>query len=78
MKSQATQVLQADAKNGHGDAPSEAPYRSASERRAEGKKLRDAVPRAEQSGWKPPRDRRDPVEVVLAQNEGRVMDLVPI
>jgi len=78
MKSQATPVLQADAKNGHGNAPSEAPYRSASERRAEGKRLRDAVPRAEQSGWKPPRERPDPVEVVLAQNEGRVLDLVPI
>jgi uncharacterized protein (DUF2252 family) len=71
-------VSQADGTNGHGHAPSEATYRSASERRAEGKKLRDAVPRAEQSGWKPPRERPDPVEVVLAQNEGRVLDLVPI
>ena len=48
------------------------------ERRAEGKTLRDAVPRAEHSGWKPPKERPDPVEVVLAQNEGRVLDLVPI
>ena len=48
------------------------------ERRAEGKRLRDAVPRAEHSGWKPPKERPDPVEVVLAQNEGRVLDLVPI
>lgn len=78
MKSQATPVLQADATNGHGNAPSEAPYRSAAARRAEGKRLRDAVPRAEHSGWKPPTERPDPVEVVLAQNEGRVLDLVPI
>ena len=51
MKSPATQVSQADGTKGHGHAPSEATYRAASERRAEGKRLRDAVPRAEQSGW---------------------------
>jgi uncharacterized protein (DUF2252 family) len=77
-KTQAEQVLQADRTSGHSNAPSEAPYRSASERRAEGKRLRDAVPRAEHSGWKPPMERPDPVEVVLAQNEGRLLDLVPI
>ena len=65
-------------KSDHGNAPSEAPYRSQAERRAEGKALRDAVPRAEHSGWNPPKDRPDPVEMVLAQNEGRVLDLVPI
>jgi hypothetical protein len=58
--------------------PSEETYRSQAERRAEGKSLRDAVPRAEHSGWNPPRKRRDPVELLLAQNEGRVLDLVPI
>ena len=57
---------------------SAAPYRSPAERRAAGKRLRDAVPRADQSGWKPPRERRDPVELVLAANEGRLLDLVPI
>ena len=36
------------------------------------------MPRADQSGWKPPRERRDPVELVLAANEGRLLDLVPI
>jgi Uncharacterized protein conserved in bacteria (DUF2252) len=78
MKSQAKQLVQADANNGHGHAPSEEYYRSPAARRAEGKTLRDAVPRAEHSGWKPPRERPDPVEVVLAQNESRVLDLVPI
>jgi uncharacterized protein (DUF2252 family) len=58
--------------------PSEIPYRAPAERRAEGKMLRDAVPRAQHSGWNPPKERRDPVEVVLAQNEGRVLELVPI
>jgi uncharacterized protein (DUF2252 family) len=58
--------------------PSEVPYRSPAERRAEGKRLRDAVPRAEHSGWNPPKERRDPVELVLAQNEGRLPELMPI
>ncbi len=58
--------------------PSEEPYRSPAERRAEGKRLRDNVPRAEHSGWKTPEERRDPVELVLAQNEGRLLSLVPI
>ncbi len=58
--------------------PSEVPYRSPSERRAEGKKLRDAVPRADHGGWNPFKERRDPVELVLAQNEGRLPNLVPI
>ena len=78
MKSKAQKSLQAVGKRGRGNAPSEALYRSPAERRAEGKRLRDAVPRAGHSGWKPPRKRRDPVEVVLAANEGRLLDLVPI
>jgi hypothetical protein len=78
MKSQAKQLFQANGKSGRSNAPSAEPYRSPAERRAEGKTLRDAVPRADQSGWSPPRERRDPVEVVLAANEGRVLDLVPI
>ena len=59
-------------------ASSEEPYRSQAERRAEGRTLRDAVLRADHSGWKPPKDRRDPVDIVLASNEGRVPFLVPI
>ena len=77
-QSQAKKSLQAVGKSDHGNAPSEAPYRSQAERRAQGKALRDAVPRAEHSGWNPPKDRPDPVEMVLAQNAGRVLDLVPI
>jgi uncharacterized protein (DUF2252 family) len=58
--------------------PDEEPYRSPAERRAAGKALRDTVPRADHSGWKPPKERRDPVELVLAQNQRRLLDLVPI
>ena len=78
MKTQAKRALPADGMNGHGTASSEAPYRSQAERRAEGKALRDAVPRAEHSGWSPPKKRRDPVEIVLAANKGRLPELVPI
>jgi uncharacterized protein (DUF2252 family) len=78
MKSKVRHSLPADGNSGHGNAAGEAPYRSPAERRAEGKTLRDAVPRAEHSGWNPPKKRRDPVEVVLAQNEGRLLELVPI
>jgi len=51
---------------------------AASERRAEGKALRDAVLRQSHAGWKRPNDRRDPIDLLIASNEGRVMDLVPI
>jgi uncharacterized protein (DUF2252 family) len=53
-------------------------YLSADERRAKGKALRDAAPRASHAGWKPPKDRRDPVEIVSESNLGRLPDLVPI
>jgi uncharacterized protein (DUF2252 family) len=78
MKTRAKRALPADGTSGHGAAPSEAPYRSQAERRAEGRALREAVPRAEHSGWKPPKERRDPVEIVLAANEGRLPELLPI
>jgi len=61
VERQAEKSPQAGGKKSRGSAPSEAPYRSPAERRAEGKKLRDAVPRVSQSGWNSPKDRRDPV-----------------
>jgi uncharacterized protein (DUF2252 family) len=77
MTREANESVEADRKNVQGNA-GDPPYRSPAERRGDGKTLRDAVPRADQSGWHPPRDRRDPVEIVLAQNEDRVPELVPI
>jgi len=53
-------------------------YRSAAERRAEGKKLREQVPRSAHSGWSAPAKRHDPVDLVLSQNVSRVPELVPI
>ena len=48
MKTQAKHVGHAAHTNGHRNAPSGGTYRSQAERRAEGKALRDVVPRARQ------------------------------
>ncbi len=53
-------------------------YLSADERRAAGKALRDQTPRAAHGGWKPPEDRRDPVELLREANEGRIAELIPL
>ena len=39
-------------------------YLSADERRAAGKAIRDATPRESQGGWKAPKDRRDPIDLL--------------
>jgi uncharacterized protein (DUF2252 family) len=53
-------------------------YRSADERRAEGKALREDVEREDHRGWKPPKNRRDPIEILIESNKGRLPQLVPI
>ena len=53
-------------------------YRTASERRADGKALREKVPREAHTGWKPPKERRDPVDLLLGTNQSRLPELVPI
>ena len=53
-------------------------YMSADERRATGKALRDATPRAAHGGWKPAKDRGDPIELLVESNEGRIPELIPI
>jgi len=53
-------------------------YRSADERRVDGKALRDVAPRTAHAGWKPPKDRRDPIEIVSKSNAGRLPGLVPL
>ncbi len=58
--------------------PVDEQYRTAAERRTEGKALRDHVPREAHGGWKPPKGRRSPVELLLETNQGRVPHLVPI
>ena len=53
-------------------------YLSADERRAAGKALRDVAPRAAQGGWRPAKDRRDPIEILHESNKGRIPALVRI
>ncbi len=49
-----------------------------SDRRTQGKALGDAVPREAHAGWKAPKDRRDPIDLMVESNEGRTTDLIPI
>jgi uncharacterized protein (DUF2252 family) len=62
----------------HGRMPPKERYRSADERRALGKKLRGEVPRRSHAGWKAPSDRRDPVDMIVESDRGRLAQLVPI
>ena len=58
--------------------PTEPQYVPPDERRAQGKALREAVPREVQGRWKPARDRRDIVDLLNESNESRMQQLVPI
>jgi Uncharacterized protein conserved in bacteria (DUF2252) len=55
-----------------------AAHLSHDELHAEGKALRDKCPRASHAEWKPPRNRPDPVRVVLKTDEGRLSHLLPL
>ena len=48
------------------------------ERREMGKHLRKEVPRSSHGTWAPAADRTDPLELLQAQDEGRVKELLPI
>lgn len=51
---------------------------SADERRAKGKALRGVAPRVSHAGWKPPKGRCDPVDLLKESDVGRVPALIPI
>jgi uncharacterized protein (DUF2252 family) len=53
-------------------------YESIEERRAAGKALRDATPRAAHGGWKAPDKRRDPIDLLRESNKGRIPRLIPV
>ena len=48
------------------------------ERRLAGKELRSQIPLKVHGKWVPEHDRPDPVETILATNEGRQKDLIPV
>ena len=54
------------------------PPQTVDERRAQGRTLRDVAPRSAHAEWKPAPDRRDPVELLQASNDGRMLTLVPV
>src|SRR6478609_3178313 len=51
---------------------------SIADRMAEGRAIRQNVPRSAHAAWTPPADRPNPLDLLTAQDEGRVQDLVPI
>ncbi len=53
-------------------------HRSPAELKAIGKALRDKCPQISHAEWKPPRDRPDPVDLVLKADEGRLPELLPL
>jgi len=48
------------------------------ERYAAGKALRDKCLRKAHAEWQPTRNRRDPIEMVLASERGRMPELLPL
>lgn len=54
------------------------PIPSPGDRRLAGRQLRSDTPRSSHGVWEPPTDRRDPIEVLIESNRGRVEDLVPL
>ncbi len=52
--------------------------RSLAERRAAGKKLRDAYPREAHAVWKAPTGRPDPVSLVVEADKGRIPEMLPL
>ena len=53
-------------------------HRPRAERYAMGRSLRKKCPREAHSKWKAPRDRPDPVQVVLEADKGRLTELLPL
>jgi uncharacterized protein (DUF2252 family) len=51
---------------------------SRAEHYAAGKALRDACPRTSHAAWKPPAGRKDPVQLVLEAEKGRIPELLPL
>jgi uncharacterized protein (DUF2252 family) len=48
------------------------------QRQAAGKALRDATPRSSHAAWTPPSDRPDPIDLLEAQAQTRISELIPI
>jgi uncharacterized protein (DUF2252 family) len=58
--------------------PQQAFTRPVAERRELGRAVRDQSPRRDFANWKPAPHRKDPVDLILRSEEGRLEDLLPI
>src|SRR5204863_120969 len=79
-QAEAGEEMNIDTRKLRAKKPTAAPARPANraERYAAGKALRDRVPREQHGEWNPPKNRHDPVDLVIASSEGRVPGLIPI
>ena len=59
-------------------AASQSQFRTRAERIEIGKSLRDKLPRETQAKWQPPKNRRDPIDVLEESNQDRLPELIPI
>ncbi|WP_321789885.1 DUF2252 domain-containing protein [Paraburkholderia sp. J94] len=59
-------------------AESEGTYRTPDERAADGRIIRDRVPRSSQAGWVAPANRRNILDILNESSEGRIPHLIPI
>ncbi len=59
-------------------SPSLRSHPTLEERYGLGKRLREKCPRTSHAAWQPPANRRNPLELILESNQGRIEDLVPI
>ena len=64
--------------DGKAHVPGLQPHISVADRMKIGQDRRRSVPLDTLSAWKPPKDRRDPIDILIAQDKNRMQDLVPI
>lgn len=57
---------------------SQSTFYSRDERLAQGKSLRDKLPRSVHGNWQPPANRRDPIDILEESNQQRLPELIPI
>src|SRR5947209_11530831 len=53
-------------------------FKSYSELYAIGKGLREKCPRVSHAEWRPPRDRAEPLRLLMQSSKGRIPELIPI
>lgn len=65
-------------RDGSGSVKFSFPYTTVEKRRGLGKSRRESIPRRVHARWAPPPSRRDPIEIIVESNKGRLRKLIPI